>query len=340
MARTRDDDVTSPGGEPVPEGVAEPDIFRKEALEHHLRPPREGEVLRLSPSWTRWTFWLLVSACAVGLLYALVGQVNEYASGPALVRIEGKTNVTAEAAGIVASVEVAPGQRVEIGAPLVRFAVAAEENELVRLQREYDLQLLKLLRDPQDGAARASLTGLGALKEQAESRVAQRLVRAPVAGVVSDVRIHPGQALAPGEVILSLVGEDARFSVVAMLPGHHRPLLKPGLPVRLELSGYRYAYQELVIDSVGDEVVGPSEVRRFLGAEIADTVSIGGPVVLVKARLEGQTFRLEGETYNYYDGMQGLAEARVRSESVLVTFIPSLKVLWGAGKDDEAGDGG
>jgi pyruvate/2-oxoglutarate dehydrogenase complex dihydrolipoamide acyltransferase (E2) component len=54
-------------------------------------------------------------------------------------------------------------------------------------------------------------------------------VRAPVAGVVSDVRIHPGQQLLPGEVILSIVGEDARFEVVAMLPGHRRPLLKPGL---------------------------------------------------------------------------------------------------------------
>ncbi len=326
------EEPTSPGGEPVDDGVvADADIFRKEALEHHFRPQREGDVLRLSPRWTQWTFWLLVSACVVGLLYAIVGRVNEYASGPALVRIEGKTNVTAQAAGIVASVSVQPGQHVEAGALLARFAVATEEAELDRLEREHDLQLLKLLRDPRDDAARASLTSLRANKELAEARVAQRSVLAPVAGVVSDVRIHPGQQLLPGEVVLSLVGEDARFEVIAMLPGHHRPLLQAGLRMRLELAGYTYAYQELTIDSVGDEVVGPTEVRRFLGAEVADTVQVNGPVVLVKASLPGRSFRLEGETYNYFDGMQGIAEARVRSESVIVTFIPALKVLWDHG---------
>jgi membrane fusion protein (multidrug efflux system) len=147
--------------------------------------------------------------------------------------------------------------------------------------------------------------------------------------VVSDVRIHAGRQLNPGEAILSLVGEDARFSVVAMLPGHHRPLLRPGMPLRLELAGYRYAYQDVTIDRVGDEVVGPNEVRRFLGEEVADVIPVAGPVVLVEASLEGRSFRVEGKTYNYFDGMQATAEARVRYESILVTFVPALKVIFG-----------
>jgi membrane fusion protein (multidrug efflux system) len=147
--------------------------------------------------------------------------------------------------------------------------------------------------------------------------------------VVSDVRIHAGRQLLPGEAILSLVGEDARFLVVAMLPGHHRPLLQPGMPLRLELAGYRYAYQDVTIDDVADEVVGPTEVRRFLGSEIADTIQVAGPVILVKATLPGSTFRVEDKVYNYFDGMQGIAEARVRYESVIVTFVPALRVLFG-----------
>ena len=305
------------------------DIFRREALEHHAAPPREGDPLRLSPAWTRWTFWLLVGSCVTALAYGIAGQVSEYATGPAVVRIEGKTDVTAQAAGVVASVHVQPGQRVAAGELLVSFAVATEEAELERLRRELEAQLVKVLRDPRDEAARSALISLRAAKELAEARVAQRLVRAPVGGVVSDVRIHPGRQLLPGEAILSLVGEDARFSVIAMLPGHHRPMLRPGMPLRLELAGYRYAYQDVKIEDVGDEVVGPNEVRRFLGAEIADTVSVGGPVILVKATLSGRTFRVEDKIYNYFDGMHGLAEARVRSESVLVTFVPALKVIFG-----------
>jgi multidrug resistance efflux pump len=305
------------------------DIFRREALEHHSRPAKEGEVLRLSPRWTQWTFWMLTGACVAAVTYGIVGNISEYATGPAIVRIDGKTDVTAEVPGVVASVDVQPGDRVKAGDLLLRFAVATEEAEVDRLTKEFDAQLVKVLRDPRDEAARASLTTLRAQKELAEAHVAQRFVRAPVGGVVSDVRIHPGRQLNPGEAILSLVGEEARFSVVAMLPGHHRPLLRPGMPLRLELAGYRYAYQDVVIDSVGDEVVGPTEVRRFLGDEIADTIPVSGPVVLVKATLSGRSFRVEDKTYNYFDGMQGIAEARVRYESVLVTFVPALKVLLG-----------
>jgi len=312
-----------------PPAHSDKDIFRKEAIEHHAAPPREGDPLRLTPSWTRWTYWLLAGACVTALAYGIAGEVSEYATGPAVVRIEGKTDVTAQAAGVVAAVHVQPGQRVAAGELLVSFAVAAEEAELERLRRELESQLVKVLRDPRDEAARGSLTSLRAAKELAEARVAQRLVRAPVAGIVSDVRIHAGRQLLPGEAILSLVGEGARFSVIAMLPGHHRPMLRPGMPLRLELAGYRYAYQDVKIEDVGDEVVGPNEVRRFLGAEIADTVSVGGPVVLVKATLTGRSFRVEDKVYNYFDGMHGLAEARVRSESVIVTFVPALKVLLG-----------
>jgi hypothetical protein len=31
------------------------------------------------------------------------------------------------------------------------------------------------------------------------------------------------------------------------------------------LTGFRYAYQRLTITAIGNEVIGPNEVRRFLG---------------------------------------------------------------------------
>ena len=116
--------------------------------------------------------------------------------------------------------------------------------------------------------------------------------------------------------------------MIALLPGEYRPQLKPGMELRMELQGYRYAYQHLTVADVGSEVVGPAEARRYLGDEIADAATLGGPVVLVTARLPSLTFEAEGRTRRYHDGMWGKAEVRVRSEPILVALIPALKALF------------
>ena len=95
--------------------------------------------------------------------------------------------------------------------------------------------------------------------------------------------------------------------------------------MRLEISGYRYAYQKLTVDQVGDEVIGPAEAGRTLGPALAGAVQVTGPVVLVKAKLPARTFQAEGKTYRYHNGLQGTAEVRVRSERILWTLLPGLK---------------
>jgi len=103
------------------------------------------------------------------------------------------------------------------------------------------------------------------------------------------------------------------------------------MPIRFEISGYRYAYQKLTVESVGEEVVGPSEARRYLGAEIGDSVQLTGPVVILKARLPRPTFQAEGRSYRFHNGMHGNAEVEVRSENILVTLVPGLKALFRSG---------
>src|SRR5260370_7900692 len=63
-------------------------IFRKEALASHEAKYRwEGDLLRISPAWMTWAYRLLVGCVAVALLYSILATVNEYASGPAVIRI-------------------------------------------------------------------------------------------------------------------------------------------------------------------------------------------------------------------------------------------------------------
>jgi multidrug resistance efflux pump len=310
----------------VPPSSPAQGLFRKEALDHHLGYQNEGEVLRLTPRWTSWTFGLLVSVFVVAVSYALLGTMDEYATGIAIVQIDGRTSLTARVPGIVESVDAQPGQRVNEGDVLVRFH--GDVAELERLDHEFELQLIKMLANPADEAARQSLTGLRTARDLARAHLEDRLIRAPAAGVVSDVRIRPGQSLNGGDPVLSIVTSASELHVTAVLPGQYRPRLKPGMKLRIEMSGYHYSYRELTIESIGDEVVGPTEIRRTLGPELGDTLPIAGPVVLVNARLPSRTFTAQGREYAYFEGMQGSAEARVGTESIAVALIPGLKAFF------------
>ena len=93
----------------------------------------------------------------------------------------------------------------------------------------------------------------------------------------------------------------------------------------LELDGYRYAYQELVVEVVATEALGPEEARRYLG-RIGESVPLRGPVVLVRARLPDE-FVADGVPYRYIDGMGGTVEIEVESERVIDALIPGLRRL-------------
>jgi membrane fusion protein, multidrug efflux system len=306
-----------------------PELFRAEALSyHHEGDHGGGDVLRISPQWIPAAYWLLLVVIAAGAVYGTVGTLTEYATGPAVIRVEGRTPVTAPTASTVATVDVQPGQRVAAGGVLVTLYLADRAAELERLNREFDLQMIKFLRDPADQAARSSLTTLRAERQLARTRLEEQWLKAPHSGIVSDIRIRPGQHLTPGDPVLSLLGDDTRWVVIAMLPGHARPLLRPGTQMRLELTGYRYAYRDVAIQSVGDEIVGPAEVRQYLGQEIADAVPVTGPAVLVKAQLGSNTFQADGRSLSYYEGMLGTVDAHLRRQPILLSIIPALKSLF------------
>ncbi len=141
----------APPAAPAPES-----IYRRQALEQHAHSHVDSELLRLSPEWSRWTYWALLVVVGVGLAFCALGTVNEYAAGPAVVRVEGKSEITVNVAGLVTSVEVEPGQRVAAGQVLVRLQAQEERTALERIEREFELQLARVLREPGDQAAPSS----------------------------------------------------------------------------------------------------------------------------------------------------------------------------------------
>ena len=172
-------------------------LFRRQALEHHAGGQEAGDLLRFDPMWVRVAYRLVGASLVTAALFSVFFDVDEYASGPAVVRLDGRRMITATVAAPVESLAVTPGQWVEPGDVLLRLVATDEVTELARATAEFDLSLVRLLADPNDSVAKQTLASLRARRESAKNAVESKTVRANAAGMVSDVRVRPGQPVTP-----------------------------------------------------------------------------------------------------------------------------------------------
>jgi CheY-like chemotaxis protein len=302
-----------------------PNLFRAEAFEASINSDHgSGEVLRVSPRWISGSYWVLATFLVCASLFGVFFRVSEVASGSAVIMAEDQTTLTASALGTVDKVYVKPGQPVAKNQKLVDLNAAAEEAELARVSKEFKIQLVRSLREPNDKESRDALVGLRTQRTKALSDLRARTLVAPRAGTVSDVRVRRGQPVEPGAALVSFVNEDSRYFVVLMVDGKHRPLLRPGMPLKLELAGYRYAYQTAFVDSISEEILGPEEADNYLGMSLGNVVTSEKPVTILRAFLKGPTFESRGQTLRVHPGMLGTAEVALRSKRLIFFVFPGL----------------
>lgn len=103
--------------------------------------------------------------------------------------------------------------------------------------------------------------------------------------------------------------------LVAFVPARNLPELKPGLPLRFELSS-----QSLAVVSVNRTILGPSEARRLLGPDGAAFWPSPETAVRIEALLPA------GHE-DYSDGVAGRVRVRLGREHLLTTLIPALRRL-------------
>ncbi|MFO0639178.1 MAG: HlyD family efflux transporter periplasmic adaptor subunit [Polyangiaceae bacterium] len=304
-------------------------LFRQEAVQAHEGTKERGDILRFERRWETVAVKVVAIAAVVGFLFASLFGVDEYAKGAAVVRIDGRRVVTALGQGTIDAVSVTPGQSVLAGAVLAHMSDTDERAELLRAESELELQLAKMLRDPNDASTKQAVVALRARRDQAKNAVESRYVRATIAGVVSDVRAQVGHHVGPGDVIATVTpSEGAKASLVMLVSAEYLPMLREGQKVRFELDGFRYEYQDMVVSDVSSEGVGPLEAQRVLGQEREGAVSLQpGAKVLVRAKLPASSFQSNGHPYGYFDGLTGTAEIRVRREPLLVTLLPALRAV-------------
>jgi hypothetical protein len=56
----------------------------------------EGRLLRISPAWTSWVFWLLIATFAGAALFLFFAQIDHVESGPAVVRRAPSSSMSAD----------------------------------------------------------------------------------------------------------------------------------------------------------------------------------------------------------------------------------------------------
>jgi membrane fusion protein (multidrug efflux system) len=300
-------------------------IFRPEAVAFHRRGGLRGDVLHITPGLLHAVQWFLIAlvVCLAALLST--AQVTDYATGPALVLLDNRRDVTATRAGVVDEIVTHVGAHVREGDVLMRLHAATEAAELASLERELSDQLVLLMRDQADAAARRAVLELRTRRDVAQTALERTWLRAPVSGEVADLRARTGQMVEAGAPVLALQAEPRGASITALLPGPERPRLRAGMPLRLHVDGFERTSLELTIDQVDEQVLGPPEAVRALGSELAGALEVRGPVVLVHARVSTGSFESAGVQYRLHHGMPARAEVAVQRKPLLYAWLPGLE---------------
>ncbi len=201
-----------------------------------------------------------------------------------LVRADQRSDVTADTQGKVINVMIERGQKVKIGQPLVQLdtrsaalgareaaanlAAAKSQKQLADQEcertkslldkgaitkSEYDRQMAQCT------AAQEQVAAVQARTQMMSKSVADGLVRAPFDGIIAEKMVSPGEWVAPGKPLFTLV-DDEPLKVELSVSEIAVPMIKENQRV------------QLFTVSQGDKPIGATVTR--LGAEIGRTRSL------------------------------------------------------------------
>lgn len=111
---------------------------------------------------------------------------------------------------------------------LARTQDLVESGSVPRANLENDRNALK--------AAEARLAEVRALKSTAQSRLDAAVVRAPLAGVVSEKAVNRGDVVAPGSPLLTII-DPSSMRLEASIASEHLSSVKAGVPVEFVVRG-------------------------------------------------------------------------------------------------------
>jgi biotin carboxyl carrier protein len=307
-------------------------LYRGEALEAHRNRGHEGQLVNLTPGWVRRAYPMLVLAILVALGFAIFVKVPTYSTGTAVVMFEGSISVTATIGGTVEKVFVKENEAVKQGDPLVRLNTPDEAAQLTAAETEWRDQQIQFLFDPTDEQARKQMKTAATQRDQALARVEARTIRAPRDGVVTNLHVKDGIAVASGGYVMQITDENSEIEVLAFLPSKDSPRIREKMEMQLALDGYTKARVKGAITHVQADAVSGTEAAKLGGDMLAESIArelqastLTTTWTTARARLPARTFKAEHNTYHYHHGMHAKVEVKIQSKPFLVTLLPGLQ---------------
>ena len=185
--------------------------------------------------------------------------------------------LTATVAETVRAIHFDDGERVPAGKVLVEMTGAEERALLAEAQAtlaEADRQYQRVKSLTEQGTASKSLLDerrrewetARARADAIESRLADRLIKAPFAGVVGLRNLSLGALVAPGDLITTL-DDDSVMKLEFAVPSPFLPVLRPGLAVHATARAFgerRFEGEVSAVDSRVDPITRAVLVRALI----------------------------------------------------------------------------
>ena len=299
-------------------------LFRRQALSAYRDGNDVGGVLELGSTAAALVYHLVTAAFLIFIGFVFCVPVSDYASGRGVVRVRSARSVSSTGRGPIEHVLAHSGELVAKGQPIVELHKAEQLADLERVQEEFDGLWVRVLRNPLDLTARDTLSSSQAQLNRARAAVDQRTFRAPIDGVLTDIRVQPGRPVEPGDTLFVVEPVNAPVEIVAALPGALRPQLELGQSARFSIDGSD-GYRNVDLGEISADVIGPNEAKRFLGRAAEDSIDVGRTSVIVTAKVDTRLYQADGRQYQFFQGMSGELEVRLAKKPIAFLLVPMLR---------------
>jgi hypothetical protein len=68
-----------------------PSLFRREAIEFKAGQLGPGDVLRIDPPWSRWSYWIVLALVVAGVVVTTTVHTSKTTSGPTVIDVRERT---------------------------------------------------------------------------------------------------------------------------------------------------------------------------------------------------------------------------------------------------------
>jgi multidrug efflux pump subunit AcrA (membrane-fusion protein) len=300
-------------------------IFREEALIADRQPGFEGKVLRTASRWLRGVYLLVLMMVVTAAAYLTVATAHDYATAPAILRLEraAPAPLGAPAAGAVQAVLVRPGERVAPGRPLIRLTLA-DSGRAAAAPTRRGLAAPGRRGEPFDCR---QLAPLMVRCRSGGPPGPELLVRAPAPAVVAEIAVTAGQPVDRGAPLLTLQALPTA-SVVAVFRPTDSPLLHTGTVLRWRPALAGQPTRALLLERQGAALADAGQARAALGIDHPEAQALRGPVLIVRARFDAP--EEAGGALVIPDRTEGVVEVRGPPRRLMVWLFPGLQTILGS----------